>query len=254
MVGVEAVHPVGVAGAGAVRLADDQRRAAARGATSRRSARPSVRPPARGERSSSSLDGTHCTAESSDAQRRPGPPPSPSAAAGRAGRRARSPRGRARRAPSSPRRSGSCPGGGPAKTWQASASAPSTTPASRPPSQAALQRPDDERDARQGVDHARVDQVRPDEPAQAEDRRARSAPRPARRAAAASRRSPARSARPRGRVEVERLPGRHPGIEQVLQRVEVARLALAEQRQAAVEPGHQRENRPARSSRAKKSR
>ena len=37
------------------------------------------------------------------------------------------------------------------------------------------------------------------------------------------------------RVEVERLPGLQPGIEQILERMQIARLALAEERQAAIE-------------------
>ena len=59
----KAVHPVGVARAGAVGFANDQGRQAARDSMSRKSDLLHDSPPARGERSSSSLDGTHCTAE-----------------------------------------------------------------------------------------------------------------------------------------------------------------------------------------------
>ena len=100
-----------------------------------------------------------------------------------------------------------------------------------------LERPEDERDARQGVRHAGVDEVGPGEAPQAEDRRPGQRPgRPdvaTQPAVGPQARQPDRE----HRVEVQRLPGRQPGVEQVLQRVQVAGLALAVQRQAAVEVG-----------------
>ena len=140
---------------------------------------------------------------------------------------------RARRCPTVRRTSCRCP----AKTWQASAKAPRTTPRHRPRLPRPLQSPDHERDARQGVDHARVDQVRPGEPAQPEEGRARQGPRradvPAEPAVGPRAGQPDRE----DGVEVERLPGLHPGIEQVLERVQISRLALAVERHPAVEPG-----------------
>ncbi len=64
VIGIEAVHPVGVAGAGAVGFANDQGRQQLGVPRAERQISSRSGPPARGDRSSSSLEGTHCTAES----------------------------------------------------------------------------------------------------------------------------------------------------------------------------------------------
>src|SRR6185437_16083166 len=75
------------------------------------------------------------------------------------------------------------------------------------------------------------------EPAQSEHRRARERTfRPHMTAEPAESRRPGR---PDGedRIEVERLPGGHPRVEQELPRVKVAGLTLAEQRHPAIQAG-----------------
>ena len=117
---------------------------------------------------------------------------------------------------------------------------PARAPRARPAPAAGFPRPfeapDHKRHTRQGVDHAGVDQMAPDVAAGAEHERAGECPRrpdmPAQPEIGAHGRQPDR----KHRVEVERLPGLQPGVEQVLERMQISRLAFTEKRQTAIEP------------------